>query len=73
VFNANFSNISAISWREQILQINIKIYQTLRNKIFVYKTIVLNIYIYSNKRKQFFKKKIKIVSPATFVNIYFFI
>jgi hypothetical protein len=28
VFNANFSSISAISWREKILQINFHFYQT---------------------------------------------
>ena len=32
VFNVNICSISAISWREQILQINFHIYQTLRNK-----------------------------------------
>jgi hypothetical protein len=32
-------------WHELILQINFHIYQTLRNKTFIYKTIVLYIYL----------------------------
>ena len=45
VFNANFSSISAILWHELTLEINFHIYQTLRNKTFIYKTIVLYIQI----------------------------
>jgi hypothetical protein len=34
VFNANFSSISAVSWCDQILQINFLFYKTLRNKTY---------------------------------------
>ena len=36
VLNANFSSISAISWREQICQINLHFSQTLRNKPYLF-------------------------------------
>jgi len=36
VFNATFSSISAVSWHEQILQINFHFYQILRNKTYLF-------------------------------------
>ena len=36
VLNANISSISAISWREQIFQINLHFSQTLRNKPYLF-------------------------------------
>jgi hypothetical protein len=34
--NATFNSISAVSWHEQILQINFNFYQTLRNKTYLF-------------------------------------
>jgi len=34
MFNVNFSNISAISWREQIILLILDTYKTLRNKTY---------------------------------------
>jgi hypothetical protein len=40
VFNTNFTSISAISWREQILYyINLDTYKIIRNKTYIYKLI----------------------------------
>jgi hypothetical protein len=46
-FNANFCSISAISWRENVLYINLDIYKTFRNKIFFY--IKQSGYMYKKK------------------------
>jgi len=46
MFNANFSDISVISWREQILLLNLNTYKFLRNKTYM---AIKQRVIYTNK------------------------